>query len=107
MEARRARSAESSSSSSGSLLTEQHRRIAQAVISVVQKRLVRDFRWRRLLQVFEAWGQAANAIPTDLADIASDSGSDGPPTLVSDDSSESGELDASNSPFWDSGSDGS
>ena len=105
--ARENRSVGASSSSSEPLLPEQHQRIAQAVISAVRERLVRDFRWRRLLQVFEAWGQAANVIPTAPAGIASESGSDGPPTLVSDDSSARSELDASDSPSWDSESDSS
>ena len=77
----------SSSSSSEPLLTEQHQRIAQAVFSSARGRLLRDFQWRKLLQVFEAWGQAARVPPTALVEGGSGSESDDPPDLVSDDSS--------------------
>ena len=79
--------------------------IARAVMSAAQERQVRDFQWRRLLQIFEAWGRAVYVILSDPSDIASDIESDGPPSLVSDDYSEGSGQYASDSPFWDSGSD--
>ena len=82
-------------SSSSDLITEWHRRLARSVILAAREKQVRDLHWKRLRELFEAWWQVRHLIFSDPADaglwLGSDVESEGPPSLVSDDYSETGE----------------